>query len=108
MNDLLIPEITVQRGKTYTFLVEGGDQVSQPARYHPFYITNSPEGGFGQKSDAEKLKQTVYAGVDYDEEQYAIPTAGKYFIFIVKIIRVVFFFIKRLTKPIGYKTNMVM
>lgn len=79
LNDLLIPEITVERGKTYTFLVEGGDQVSQPARYHPFYITNSAEGGFGQKSDAEKLKQTVYAGVDYDEEQYAIPTAGNYF-----------------------------
>ena len=32
LNDLLIPEITVQRGKTYEFIVEGGDNPSQPAR----------------------------------------------------------------------------
>lgn len=32
INDLLIPEITVERGKTYEFLVEGGDNPSQPAR----------------------------------------------------------------------------
>lgn len=33
INDLLIPEITVERGKTYEFYVEGGDDSAQPARY---------------------------------------------------------------------------
>jgi len=32
INDLLIPEITVERGQTYTFIVEGGDDSSNPAR----------------------------------------------------------------------------
>jgi hypothetical protein len=46
-------------------------------RYHPFYICDSPEGGFGQKKEDQQLKQTVYAGVDYDSENYPFPTAGK-------------------------------
>lgn len=33
MNDLLIPEIYVERGQTYTFIVEGGDETTQPAKY---------------------------------------------------------------------------
>lgn len=32
LNDLLIPEITVERGQTYLFIVEGGDDSSNPAR----------------------------------------------------------------------------
>uniref|UniRef100_A0A1I8PS48 DOMON domain-containing protein n=1 Tax=Stomoxys calcitrans TaxID=35570 RepID=A0A1I8PS48_STOCA len=79
INDLLIPEITVERGKTYEFLVEGGDNPSQPARYHPFYITDSPEGGIGQKTGLEISKQKVYAGVEFDEDGNPIPTAaGRY------------------------------
>ncbi|XP_075145632.1 protein Skeletor, isoforms B/C [Haematobia irritans] len=79
INDLLIPEITVERGKTYEFLVEGGDNPSQPARYHPLYITDSPEGGIGQKSALEMSKQKVYAGVEFDEDGNPIPTAaGRY------------------------------
>nr|XP_008197570.1 PREDICTED: protein Skeletor, isoforms B/C isoform X2 [Tribolium castaneum] len=79
INDLLIPEITVERGQTYTFIVEGGSDSSNPARYHPFYITDSVEGGFGQKSEEEKRQQKVYAGVEYDREGYPYPTAsGRY------------------------------
>ncbi|XP_037808737.1 protein Skeletor, isoforms B/C isoform X1 [Lucilia sericata] len=79
INDLLIPEITVERGKTYEFFVEGGDNPSQPARYHPFYITDSPEGGIGQKTGLELTKQKAYAGVEYDEDGSPIPTAaGRY------------------------------
>lgn len=59
INNLLIPEITVERGQTYTFIVEGGDDSTNPARYHPFYITDSREGGFGQKSEYEQKKQKV-------------------------------------------------
>ncbi|CAG9858428.1 unnamed protein product [Phyllotreta striolata] len=79
INDLLIPELTLERGQTYTFKVEGGDDSSNPARFHPFYITDSKEGGFGQKSEEERFKQKVFAGVEYDSDGYAYPTlAGRY------------------------------
>lgn len=32
LNDLLIPEVWVERGQTYTFIVEGGDNSAQPAK----------------------------------------------------------------------------
>jgi hypothetical protein len=45
VNDLLIPVVAVERGKTYTFKVySGGDSVNE-SQYHPFYITSSPVGG---------------------------------------------------------------
>lgn len=47
-------------------------------RYHPFYICDSPEGGFGQKSEIEQKRQRVFAGVSYDSEGYPYPTAGNY------------------------------
>ncbi|KAK4875132.1 hypothetical protein RN001_011554 [Aquatica leii] len=79
INDLLIPEITVERGQTYTFMVEGGDDSTNPAKYHPFYLTDSSEGGFGQKSEKEQRKQRVFAGVAYNHDGYAYPTAtGRY------------------------------
>ena len=46
LNGLLIPNVTVIRGQTYTFITEGGRDPNQPSRYHPFYITNSSRGGF--------------------------------------------------------------
>jgi hypothetical protein len=76
---MLIPEIYVERGQTYTFIVEGGNDRTNPARYHPFYITDSSEGGFGQKSEAEQKKQRVFGGVRYDAEGYPYPTAGEVF-----------------------------
>lgn len=76
LNDLLIPELYVERGQTYTFVVEGGNQPSQPARYHPFYITDSPEGGFGQQSMEQQRHETAFAGVAY-EDHYPVATAGK-------------------------------
>lgn len=51
MNGLLIPELTVRRGTNYTFVVEGGDNPSNTASYHPLYITNNQEGGGGQFLD---------------------------------------------------------
>ncbi|XP_063228586.1 protein Skeletor, isoforms B/C isoform X2 [Bacillus rossius redtenbacheri] len=79
INDKLIPEIYVERGQTYTFVVEGGNDRTNPARYHPFYITDSKEGGFGQKSESDQKKQRVFAGVSYDADGYPYPTAaGRY------------------------------
>lgn len=57
-----------------TFL---GRDPTNPARYHPFYITDSSEGGFGQKSDEQQSKQRVYAGVGYDSDGRPYPTAGQ-------------------------------
>jgi len=44
----------VVRGKAYTFVVEGGDNPEIPARYHPFYITDDPIGGFEHKTAEER------------------------------------------------------
>jgi hypothetical protein len=54
INGLLIPEIHVVRGKKYTFVVEGGENDVTPARYHPFYITDDPIGGYQHKSSEER------------------------------------------------------
>lgn len=45
INGILVPEIIVERGRKYTFIIEGGDDSSDSANYHPFYITNSSSGG---------------------------------------------------------------
>ena len=37
--------LRVRRGVTYTFIVEAGDDVNDGPNYHPFYITNSIDGG---------------------------------------------------------------
>ncbi|XP_055525662.1 protein Skeletor, isoforms B/C isoform X1 [Wyeomyia smithii] len=79
LNDLLIPELYVERGQTYMFVVEGGDDSTQPAKYHPFYITDSSEGGYGQLTDAQRRRETIFAGVEYDRDGYPTPiAAGRY------------------------------
>lgn len=60
INGLLVPEVTLVRGRKYTFVVEGGSDPAQPARYHPFYITNDPVGGYYHKSDDEKKVRYRY------------------------------------------------
>lgn len=76
LNDKLIPELIVERGQTYTFVVEGGNEPANPAKYHPFYITDSPEGGFLQQTEATQLNEKVYAGIEYGSDGYRYPTAG--------------------------------
>ncbi|XP_050436047.1 protein Skeletor, isoforms B/C [Adelges cooleyi] len=79
INDKLIPEIYVERKQTYTFYIEGGDKPNKPGHYHPFYITDNPEGGFGDIDDSEQKKQRVFAGIHYDSEGYPLaPAAGRY------------------------------
>ncbi|XP_035666294.1 protein Skeletor, isoforms B/C-like [Branchiostoma floridae] len=75
LNGLLIPELELKRGWNYTFIVEGGDNPATPERYHPFYITDDPIGGYTQKTPAEKQQINVFAGVD----ERGMPTAaGRY------------------------------
>ena len=45
INDTLVPELVVERGRTYTFLVYGGENPTESSNYHPFYITDSVNGG---------------------------------------------------------------
>ena len=45
INDTLIPELVVERGRTYKFLVYGGNNPADATNYHPFYITDSISGG---------------------------------------------------------------
>ncbi|BES96550.1 Electron transfer DM13 [Nesidiocoris tenuis] len=79
INDLIIPEIYVVRGKTYTFIVEAGNDPTNRAKYHPFYITDNMDGGFGQDTEAQQRKQRLFAGVGYDAEGFPYPTAaGRY------------------------------
>ncbi|XP_065351626.1 protein Skeletor, isoforms B/C-like isoform X2 [Cloeon dipterum] len=74
INGLLIPEINVVRGKSYTFVVEGGDNIDIPARYHPFYITDDAVGGYEHKTSEEKKAIKVFAGVKFDKRGRATPT----------------------------------
>uniref|UniRef100_A0A131YTZ5 Chitin-binding protein n=1 Tax=Rhipicephalus appendiculatus TaxID=34631 RepID=A0A131YTZ5_RHIAP len=70
INEELIPVLHVERGKTYTFVVEGGLDPSNSARYHPFYITDSSKGG-GSKEDPAVLGKPghlLLAGVVLDSE----------------------------------------
>ncbi|XP_033632784.1 protein Skeletor, isoforms B/C-like [Asterias rubens] len=64
VNELLIPEITVQRGTTYTFQIYGGNDPQLSAQYHPFYITDDSEGGYAQKTANEQNNVDIYAGME--------------------------------------------
>ncbi|CAH0684205.1 unnamed protein product [Chilo suppressalis] len=74
INGLLIPEINVVRGRRYTFVTEGGADPGVPARYHPFYITDDPVGGYYHKNDEEKKAVKIFAGVRRSRNGELIPT----------------------------------
>lgn len=61
INGSIIPEIHVERGKTYTFHIYGGNDPSFLGTYHPFYISDSQDGGYDQKTESEKQLETIYA-----------------------------------------------
>lgn len=52
------------RGRTYTFVVEGGLDPEIPAKYHPFYITDDAVGGFAYKTAEEKAVSDLLLPVD--------------------------------------------
>ncbi|KAG5872439.1 hypothetical protein JTB14_029441 [Gonioctena quinquepunctata] len=74
INGLLIPEINVVRGKTYTFVVEGGLDPEVSAKYHPFYITDDPVGGYEYKTPEERKDVRVFAGIRKAKDGTVIPT----------------------------------
>jgi len=72
LNGSLIPHLHVQRGRTYTFIAESGND-SSSFDYHPFYLTNSKTGGRDTKAQSLRDAEIIYAG--YDEE--GRPYGGK-------------------------------
>ncbi|KAL0276587.1 UNVERIFIED_CONTAM: hypothetical protein PYX00_004134 [Menopon gallinae] len=74
INGLLIPEINVVRGRTYTFIVEGGLDPEIPARYHPFYITDDPVGGYEYKTPEERANIQIFAGAVQNKRGEVRPT----------------------------------
>ena len=65
INDLLVPELHLIRGHNYTFLIETGNNASHKSHYHPFYITDSLEGGeINQFKPANLPGNRIYAGVN--------------------------------------------
>uniref|UniRef100_A0A8D8T4B4 Protein Skeletor, isoforms D/E n=1 Tax=Cacopsylla melanoneura TaxID=428564 RepID=A0A8D8T4B4_9HEMI len=74
INGLLIPEVNVVRGKTYTFIVEGGLDPDIPAKYHPFYITDDPIGGYQHKTPEEKENVRIFAGAKREKSGSVVPT----------------------------------
>nr|XP_031843267.1 protein Skeletor, isoforms B/C isoform X1 [Nomia melanderi] len=77
INGLLIPEINVVRGRKYSFVVEGGEDPDTPARYHPFYITDDPIGGYQHKTPEEKAKVKIFAGAQRQRGVYRPTGTGR-------------------------------
>ena len=53
MNGLLAPDLYLERGKTFTFVVETGIGSDPDQTFHPVYFTSDPTGGHQLKSDFE-------------------------------------------------------
>ncbi len=66
--DVLIPAIAVERGKTYTFRIFGGNDRSKKAAFHPMYITSDSEGGFADKGPRGRMEEKVHAGIQVTEQ----------------------------------------
>ena len=67
INGKIMPEIYVYRGRTYYFRVQGGDGYQHVALNNPLYITDHRDGGYGQKSDYEKERETIFEGVQHGQ-----------------------------------------
>lgn len=67
------PELVVERGQQYTFILETGNDPEHSSRKHPFYITDSSEGGFSHKPYEQQIKEKIYAGVEVTPENNLVP-----------------------------------
>ncbi|XP_065916178.1 protein Skeletor, isoforms B/C-like [Dysidea avara] len=66
IDNKLAPVLRLARNVTYTFIVEAGNNANEPPNYHPFYITNSLDGGIMTNNTQQRANETVYAGYDVD------------------------------------------
>lgn len=75
INGLMAPELVLERGQSYKFVVEGGNDKTSTTRRHPLYLTDSPEGGFDFKTDEERQRERIFAGVALRGDGQFVPTA---------------------------------
>lgn len=74
INGLMAPIIHVQRGKTYTFRIEGGETYDKSYRfYHPFYITDDPYGGYLMQNTSQRNQQKIFAGMQFEKAPGSPP-----------------------------------
>ena len=55
------------------YFFQGGDGLQHVATHNPLYITDHRDGGYGLKTDYEKERETIYAGV-YDGQAVGVGT----------------------------------
>lgn len=74
INGLMSPILHVQRGKTYTFRVEGGNTFDKSYRfYHPFYITDEQYGGYVHQNVTQRNQQKIFAGMQFEKAPGSAP-----------------------------------
>jgi hypothetical protein len=49
----------------FIYYFQGGDGYQHVASNNPLYITDHRDGGYGSKTDYEKERETIYAGVQH-------------------------------------------
>jgi len=72
INGTLIPALEVQRGRTYTFIIEGGTDANNLAQFHPFYITDSVNGGRIRNSPEEVVVRHIFLSTSEHGIQFEI------------------------------------
>ena len=55
----MVPVLKLKRGVTYTFIVEAGNDPDDGPRYHPFYITDSIDGGILLDSPEDRMVRYI-------------------------------------------------
>lgn len=76
INGLMAPVLLLKRGRTYTFRIEGGNNPNDPYYYHPFYITDDPNGGYSKYKDEERKNFRVFAGIEFDRKGRPTPSSA--------------------------------
>jgi len=73
---LMVPDIYLLRGRSYSFKVEGGNNAKSAEEYHPFIITDEPIGGYNRLTEKQRKKVRVLAGVTYTRRGIPRPTTA--------------------------------
>lgn len=76
INGLMAPVLLLKRGRSYTFRVEGGSNPNDPMYYHPFYITDDPNGGYSKLKEEERKNVRIFAGIEFDRKGRPNPTSA--------------------------------
>ena len=62
IDNKLAPTLRLRRNMTYTFIVEAGNNATDPPNYHPFYITSSVDGGVMMNSASQRAVSSQLCG----------------------------------------------